>query len=282
MGLIEVVLGIVKALPKIFNALYIELPTALWKGILDGLGKAFSNLGKWFGEKFKSAKDSAVKSWSDAKEKWNNIKEKCADAFSNLKDKVKGKFNEAKTNAENAWSNAKSAWQTISGKVSDGFSGLGDKLKSKFKGALDTAKEGFSKAKDVGKNLVEGIWKGINGAYDWIKGKIKKWVGNVTKFIKKLFGIKSPSTVMRDEVGRELARGVAVGIEENTSEVEKAAEEMNQKVLDAAQKRIDDYKVYNDMTLAEEAGFWDEVRLQIAEGTDARIAADKKYFDAKI
>ena len=66
---------------------------------------------------------------------------------------------------------------------------------------------------DIGKNIVSGIWKGISNGTDWIKGKIKEWVGNVTEFLKKLFGIKSPSRVMRDEVGKYLAQGIGVGFE---------------------------------------------------------------------
>lgn len=166
---------------------------------------------------------------------------------------------------------------------------------------------------------------------------------------------------MRDEVGRYIAEGVAVGISENTSVAtaamkelgdsvraqakknlandKKAAEKMNSEMikvakeklkahkqnneltaeaeseywdtvrkqftegtkerieadqmyfdarksiddelLNAAKKRLDNHKVYNDMTLAEEAGFWDEIRVKFEEGSDARIEADKAYFDAK-
>lgn len=68
-----------------------------------------------------------------------------------------------------------------------------------------------SKVKDIGKNLVEGIWKGISGAYTWITGKLKEWAGDVLKYIKGVFGIHSPSTVMRDQVGKFLAEGVVEG-----------------------------------------------------------------------
>lgn len=64
---------------------------------------------------------------------------------------------------------------------------------------------------DIGKEVVSGIWEGISDSYTWIKSKIKSWVGNVTKFIKNLFGIHSPSTVMRDQVGKYLALGIGEG-----------------------------------------------------------------------
>ena len=71
----------------------------------------------------------------------------------------------------------------------------------------------------VGKNLVEGIWKGISNGLGWIKEKLTGWVGNVTGFIKKLFGIKSPSKVFRDEIGRNLALGIGEGFSDEMRNV---------------------------------------------------------------
>ena len=65
----------------------------------------------------------------------------------------------------------------------------------------------------IGKNIVEGIWSGISNGFSWIKNKIRGWVGNVVDFMKNLFGIHSPSRLMRDEIGKYLASGVAVGFE---------------------------------------------------------------------
>lgn len=65
----------------------------------------------------------------------------------------------------------------------------------------------------IGRDLVSGIWNGISNGTTWIKNKIKDWVGNVTNFLKKLFGIHSPSTVMRDQVGKYLALGIGEGFE---------------------------------------------------------------------
>ena len=74
---------------------------------------------------------------------------------------------------------------------------------------------------DIGKEVVSGIWEGISDSYTWIKNKIKGWVGNVTKFIKNLFGIHSPSTVMRDQVGKYLALGIGEGFTDEMKYVAK-------------------------------------------------------------
>ncbi len=75
------------------------------------------------------------------------------------------------------------------------------------------------KVVDIGKNIVTGIWRGISNGTGWIKSQISSWVGNVKNFIKNLFGIKSPSKVMRDEVGKYIAQGIAVGIMDETGSV---------------------------------------------------------------
>lgn len=81
--------------------------------------------------------------------------------------------------------------------------------------------EGLKDFANVGVNLIKGLWNGISGSYDWIKRKIKGWIGNVTNFIKKMFGIHSPSTVMRDEVGKYLAQGLGVGFDNELDSVYK-------------------------------------------------------------
>lgn len=65
---------------------------------------------------------------------------------------------------------------------------------------------------EIGKNIVSGIWEGISGSISWFYGKIKGWVGDVLSYIKRLFGIKSPSTVMREQVGKYLSFGLGDGI----------------------------------------------------------------------
>ena len=81
--------------------------------------------------------------------------------------------------------------------------------------------EGFSKIKEIGTNIVKGIMEGITNSLDWIKERLKDWVGNVTKFLKKIFKIGSPSKLMADEIGWWLGEGVGVGFEEAMGAVEK-------------------------------------------------------------
>lgn len=108
------------------------------------------------------------------------------------------------------------------------------KAKEIGKTVLDAVKEIPSKMLDVGKNLVKGIWEGISNSFNWIKNKIKGWVGNVTDFIKKLFGINSPSKLFRDEIGTNLALGIGEGFSGEMAHVSKEMADSIPKTFDVA------------------------------------------------
>lgn len=105
----------------------------------------------------------------------------------------------------------------------------------------------------VGINIVKGIWQGISNSAQWLWGKLKEWCGNVLDKIKGFFGIHSPSRVMRDEVGKMITEGIAVGIEESTPTLEEAIKNQKQTIVDnykdMAQAAIDSI---NDLAKAEE------------------------------
>lgn len=86
--------------------------------------------------------------------------------------------------------------------------------------------KGVAAMANVGVELVKGLWEGLKGAVDWLKNKIVDWVGDVMDFIRGLFGIHSPSTVMRDQVGKMLAEGVAIGLESEKDSVQRAFDDM--------------------------------------------------------
>lgn len=88
--------------------------------------------------------------------------------------------------------------------------------------------------KEVGDNLVKGLWEGISSAKDWLKGKLTGWVGDVTNFLKDLFGVHSPSTVMENEIGVELPAGAAVGVRKNTKVLTAALRDMSREAVEAS------------------------------------------------
>lgn len=67
----------------------------------------------------------------------------------------------------------------------------------------------------IGKDLVSGLWSGIVDTKDWLINNIKKWCGTVVDGIKSFFGIHSPSTLFRDEIGKMMVAGMGEGISDN-------------------------------------------------------------------
>lgn len=86
-------------------------------------------------------------------------------------------------------------------------------------------KELPGKLLSVGKNLVEGLWNGINDKVGWVLNKIKGFGSKVLNGIKSIFGIASPSKKTK-EMGKYLAEGLALGIEDNEDLVTDSADSL--------------------------------------------------------
>lgn len=67
---------------------------------------------------------------------------------------------------------------------------------------------------DVGVQLIRGLFEGIKNAGTWLYNKLRGWVSDVLGWVKRLFGIHSPSTVFADEIGKFIPPGITVGVEE--------------------------------------------------------------------
>ena len=70
---------------------------------------------------------------------------------------------------------------------------------------------GISKMGEVGLNLIQGLWNGIKDAGQWLWNKITGFLGGIVDRIKGFFGIHSPSTLFRDEIGENLGLGLGEG-----------------------------------------------------------------------
>lgn len=86
---------------------------------------------------------------------------------------------------------------------------------------IDGLVKGIEKIPEIGKDIVRGLWNGIKDMGSWIAKKIKGFGESVLSGIKDFFGIKSPSRVMADEVGKNLALGIGEGFENNIASVNK-------------------------------------------------------------
>lgn len=140
--------------------------------------------------------------------------------------------NKAVSGVKNLISNTISFFKQLPGKIKNAISSaitaigtwcsnMKTKASNGIKNVVSSVVNGFkslpSKLLNIGKNIVQGLWNGIKNAKDWLIGKIKSFAKGITSGIKAALGIKSPSRVMRDEVGRYIAEGIGAGITANAN-----------------------------------------------------------------
>ena len=79
--------------------------------------------------------------------------------------------------------------------------------------------------KGLGSDMIKGIINGIKGMASDLVGALKDVVKKGLDAAKSALGIKSPSRVMRDQVGKQISLGIAAGIEQNTKAIENAMDD---------------------------------------------------------
>lgn len=77
------------------------------------------------------------------------------------------------------------------------------------------------KAISIGKDLIAGLWSGISDKIDWVKKKIKGMGESITKAIKGVFGIHSPSKIWREQIGQNLGLSIGLGFGDVADDVKK-------------------------------------------------------------
>lgn len=156
-----------------------------------------------------------------------------------------------------------------------------DAAKHLLNAVVDGIKSLPGRMKDVGTNLVKGLWNGIKNVTSWVIDKVKGFGKSILDGIKSFFGIHSPSRVLRDQVGKNIALGLAEGITKNRKYAVKSAEKMGELILNAAKDTLDRYETYHKMSLQSEVDYWNKIRKSIKKGTKARLDADKEYLAKK-
>lgn len=73
---------------------------------------------------------------------------------------------------------------------------------------------------ELGKNIIDGVINGVKNAASSLIDVFKDLASSALDAVKDFFGIHSPSTVMRDQVGKMLPAGMAEGVEEGMDDEE--------------------------------------------------------------
>lgn len=181
--------------------------------IFDSISEWFDNVGDTIGEALESTFDT-VSEWFE--DMINAAYEAASDFVENIMDFV----SELPENISDELLDALDA-------VKKWASDLMEKGRNAAKDLVDAIVTGVmslpEKLKDIGRQLVEGLWDGIKSAAGWLKDKVDDFAGGLVDDFKDVFGIHSPSRVMRDSVGKYLAQGVGEGFTEELPDIGKDA-----------------------------------------------------------
>lgn len=83
----------------------------------------------------------------------------------------------------------------------------------------------------LGKNIIDGVIQGVKNAASSLINVFKDLASSALDAVKEFFGIASPSKVMRDQVGKMIPAGMAIGVEEGMDEEE-------DRIVDAMRKGV--------------------------------------------
>lgn len=291
---VELLINVIGALVVFFSE---TLPSAIqtavgWIAQLPGKISSFfstviANVSAWASEMVSKAVDVGGRFLSSIGNFFGQLPGKIASFLAGALSAIAGWASNAIAKAAEAGNGVLSAignfFGQIPGKITSVLAGALSALASWAANMAARARAGMNNVKNaivstlqsipgrvasVGRNIVQGLWNGIQGAAGWLLGRIKGWCSNILNGIKGFFGIHSPSRVMRDEVGVQLAKGMALGIRDGESyviraeksqaakivavaagaadEVEDTWKETNQRLLDDTAKRlnvsVDTYK----------------------------------------
>lgn len=234
---------------------FTQLPGKI-KGFIDS---AWNNVTAW-----------ATNMVNKAREVGQQFLENINSFFTQLPGKVKGFLDSVVTNVT-SWATtmgqkAKDAASTFLNNVTSGLTNLASNVKSKLDEALakvtswgsDLAAKGkqaindmitgiknaasniASQVQSIGSDIVNGVWKGIQNAKDHFFSQVKSFFSGLVDGAKDALGIKSPSRVMANEVGKWLPPGVAYGFEKALPGAIKTMEKaLNNEVDDMSIDNID-------------------------------------------
>lgn len=211
MGLIQAIPTIVANIPQIISAIVDTLTAFNWVNlgntIITSLGNGIKNMGGF-------------------------VKESAQNILNNIKNKIQELPGNLMTIGRNAISDLGGAIRGAVGVVTSAASNIVSSIVNTISGIP-------GRMLSIGKNIVQGLWNGISDMTGWIIGKIQGFGESVLGGIKDFFGIASPSKVMRDQVGRYMAEGIAVGFDRELVKVKQQMEQALSSVVTGTEKAVE-------------------------------------------
>lgn len=251
-----------------------EKLTALPENVGEFLGKVIGKAVKFVIEFPAKAKEAAINFVTNTvnfiKSLPNKVNEFLTQTIAKAKEFVTNFGNKAKEAAKNFLDKIVNGIKSVPSKVGE--------IKTKAVNALKDLPEKF---KQAAKDAIDGFINGIKNKVKAVGNAVKDFASGFVNGFKKELDIHSPSRVMEKQIGEQIANGVIKGLNNKVKEGKLKAKEYADALISTAEKRLENFKVYNEMSLADEVAYWNKIRKELKKGTQNRIDADAKYYEAK-
>lgn len=189
-----------------------NVTTTIWGGITSVVSTAINGVRNVI-----SSVMNGIKSvWSSA---WNGIKSVTSGAMSMVRSVVSGGMSAMHSVVSSMMSAVQSAFVS-------GWNAARNATANGIARAVSAARSMTGAMVSAGRDFVMGFVNGIEGAIWRAASAAARMASAAMNAAKAWFNIGSPSKVMRDQVGKWVPAGLAVGIEQNTDLVENAAKRM--------------------------------------------------------
>lgn len=213
---------------------------AAWNGIKTAISTAVAAIGALITAAWNAIKTGTSAAWNFIKSVtstvWNAIKAAIGAVWGGIKSVITTAVSTVKTTISNAWNTVKTAtataWTAVKTAVTTGIGNVVTTVKGlpgKVKGAISGAATWLTQA---GKDLISGMIKGITDMAGSLADKARSVVSGAVSAAKGALGISSPSKVFM-EIGENIVKGLAIGIETNADDITKVTENLASKITKA-------------------------------------------------
>lgn len=141
------------------------------------------------------------------------------------------------------WSGIKQIVVTVFNGIKNTISNVLETAKSIVSGKINAIKSLFKSIGDIdlfqiGKNVIQGLINGIGSMVNAVKNKISEVAAGIKDKITGALGIHSPSRWMRDQVGKFIPQGIAVGIDKDADTALKSMKRLSTNLMNLTPETV--------------------------------------------
>ena len=215
------------------------------EGLLNGIATIMKNIGSWIKEHI----------FGPIKQGLSTVFGIAGGISKNLVEVGKSIVGGIKNGASNAWNTVSSVFSkgvdnikalfkvdwigvgaTVVRGINNGITNLWGNVTGFFSRAVQNIKSFFTNTNwySIGSNICNGIRNGLANGANYVVQTAKNVASRVLNAAKRFLGIRSPSTVFRDEVGKMISAGLAVGIDDNATKAINSVSELGKSITSEA------------------------------------------------